>query len=293
MKIIKPEYPLKESTPTNERQEHKTNTEIKKNSSKEAVMGSDELKTILQQLDVIQSNISELYKKSAEKNGSDLSALATLQSVEDLKNGAQGLNAIYNLIEQIKNLVYGLKISGFSGSQLEKILANIAAAKSQITTAKSQIAAAGSQITTIESNIIDEIAQTKDDIENKLDKIGSKLQDIKNSLPTNSENSKCDFQFESEHKTFITWTAIFIFTMLISAIFITRGYLVDFSNVALLTATLAIFCISVVILCVFHLIFSIGDVSIYTADTGRRVYYIVCGTVVALTFALALSVLLI
>lgn len=92
-------------------------------------------------------------------------------------------------------------------------------------------------------------------------------------------------QLKAEHKTYFTWTAIFIIALIVSAIFITRGYIVNFAFPGYLAFVLIVFCIAFVAICIFNLIFSINDIDLssYSADEARLAYYIVCGILVGIT----------
>ncbi|HRF70854.1 MAG TPA: hypothetical protein PKV66_05435 [Candidatus Pelethenecus sp.] len=210
-------------------------------------------------LNAIENQLNEIKGKMASQS-----------AVHEIWDNGHGLNQIFDLVKDIKSSLTTTSNSGISQEQINQIT---------------------NKLTLINSQIATKITESEGKINSSLSSVISKLNDLKSSLGKIKQGDS--FEFKSEHRTYLTWTTIFAVILIFSSIFIVRGYLVDFPNLALLTWTFVVFCLTLVTVGVFNLVFSMADIDIYTADGARRAYYIICGVLIALTFSMSAAVLLI
>ncbi len=230
--------------------------------------------------------------------------MATQSSVSDLWDN-HGLNDIFKRVNEIKNLLDKIDISSFQGriddsvNELEilvyKLQGSVGLTSDEYNTSSSE------NVKKIQEHITDKLTNATKPVSDKITSLSAKLNDIKKAIEEIQKNTKpsgssvVHTSLYPEYKSYFTLTAIFAIALVLSAIFITRGYLVAFPNSALLTAALIFLCVSFGMICISNLVFSIKniDLSSYGNKFGRLLYFVLCGIFVAVSFALSIAVLVI
>lgn len=94
-------------------------------------------------------------------------------------------------------------------------------------------------------------------------------------------------------KVYLTWTAVFAFFLIVSALFMTGGISGFDSYGQLKISTLVFFCISMVALIVANILTASSDNGVFTSKAWRKWYYCICGALSLTTFILSFIVLLV
>ena len=249
------------------------------------------IQPLLNQLGEIERQLKSCFTDLKQSINHDSSNPDFEKSIKELWNNNHGLNDIFNSIAEIKKSLSTVK--GGNISQ-EQIVAQLNGLKNQISNLKMEPELTQQQInqisTQIGKTIVTTIGELLESINDRLNKIKGDIAQLPQKI-SNSSTNVAKLDMETEHKTYFTWTAVFAIALILSAIFITRGYLVDFVNPAYLTSVLIIFCISFLATSVFNLVFAIADIDLYTEDPARLAYFIVCGILDGVTFLFSIIVL--
>lgn len=244
----------------------------------------DEVKKINDVVNSINTNLSTdntltmAYSETIDKNSEFISSVKeSMTSITTAnRNVKDSLKQINDKFEGLKELIKGVKdLTTDVQNKLEQF---------------SSVGGSGRDhdISGIERRVKEEIKLLSE----KIDKIISKV----NVLPKEAgrvRETSVKFEMKTEHKTYLTWTAVFAIALILSAIFITRGYLVDFVNPAYLTSVLIIFCVSFFATSIFNLVFAIAGIDLSDEDVNvaRLSYYIICGILDGVTLLFSIIVL--
>lgn len=310
----KPQSGEGKSSSSSDREEHRTMGKGKEreNSCK---YNAEIVQKIIDNLDIIKQTIDSYGEIASHRSLSELmdkvkeidevvNNLNVNLSTTDTLTGAHSkiYDKISGLMGSIEDLMRGINVTNNNANaSLTRIDKTLVALKEQIKSVKDVTTTAQTKLEYSHSvgasgNSVD-INNIEQRVKEEVEKLTPKIDEIKNevaALPHDAsrvETTPANFEMKTEHKTYFTWTAVFAIALVLSAIFITRGYLVDFSNPAYLTSVLIIFCISFLATSVFNLVFAIANVDLYMEDATRLAYFIVCGIFDIGTLVLSVIVL--
>lgn len=231
----------------------------------------------LQDVSAPKAVVSETVKEALSEKAPEIEQAIAYQ----LNNRMTALNsksaALDSKIDSVRDRLTNLENS--QASELEKGLKPIRTEMEKLKKSCQEMLN-GSQWKAIERNLVS-------------------VQELQNNILSESGEIRAARLHEKKKETapsgkiYITWTAVFAFLLIVSAMFMTGG-MSDFALYRQLKiATILIFCLSVAALIVANFLTASANDGVFASKSWRIWYYCVCGALVLTAFTLSFIVLLV